>query len=92
MVLDWEQDETVRVLLEDGLLKLLGTEFGGLCGRLLCFDDILGSDVVRVDVLDQSGDRRILEIVLLVRDSEVKLLDRGLHLEGLNGRGSLLKW
>lgn len=81
MVLDGEKDESLRVLLEEGLVGLLGPEARGGSGLLDLLD--LGDD--GLDLLDGSD----VGVVLLISDVEVELLDGGLHLEGLDSSGSL---
>lgn len=81
MVLDGEQDEAVGVLLEEGLVGLLGLDAGGHGAlRLL--------NLLSLDEGGVQGDGGV-GVVLLVGDAEVKLLDGGLHLERVNGSGSL---
>jgi hypothetical protein len=87
MVLDGEEDESLRILLEEGLIGLLGlngvgnSRLGGLFCSLHLGDDGLGHGL--------GGDFFGWRVVLLVGDAEVKLLDRRLHLQVANGRSSL---
>jgi len=81
VVLDGEKDESLRVLLEEGLVGLLGPEARSGSGLLDLLD--LGDD--GLDLLDGSD----VGVVLLISDVEVELLDGGLHLEGLDSSGSL---
>lgn len=82
MVLDGEQHKALGVLLQERLLGLKG---------------LVGSDnslllLLSLDVhvlLHQLLGLGLLEDVLLVGIAKVKLLDGGLDLERLDGRGSL---
>ena len=92
MVLDGEKDEALAVLLEDGLLDLIGLDARshGRLGLLLLGS--LHAELLRVLGVDlglEGGEISVKGLVLLVGGSEVELLDRGFHLEGLNGRCSL---
>jgi hypothetical protein len=81
MVLDGEQDEASRVLLEEGLLSLLFLDRGR--------DSRLNLLEVILEVIWNADDG--LESVLLLRRREVKLLcGRVGHLECVNGRRNLL--
>lgn len=92
MILDGEEDEALRVLLEEGLVGLLRLDGRGHAGlgllllreaRLLLLSGIhLGLE--RGEVGIEGG-------VLLVGAGEVKLLDGRLHLEVLDGGSSLRK-
>jgi len=89
MVLDREQDETVRVFLENWLLELFRAEIRNGGWFLWCLGDLLCGGVLGIEVLGQGGDSRVLEVIFLVGDAEVKLLYWRLHLEGFNARSSL---
>lgn len=87
MVLEGEENETVRVLLENRLV-LLELEEGVECDRLLFFLVLGGlNGLLKLgDVIDDRGGRR----VLLVGDAEVEGLDgRVAHLESLERGNSL---
>ena len=79
VVLDGEHDETVGVLLEEGLSSLHGLDSFGLGKSLL--DGLL-------DGVDLHGGRDIF----LANGGEVELLDGGVrHLEVLEGGSSLME-
>lgn len=90
VVLNGKQDEALRVLAENGLIKLLGAECGSLDRRVLHLDDILCGGMLCIDILGEGGNIRILEVILLVGETKIKLLDWGVHLQGVNARSSLL--
>lgn len=85
MVLDWEENEALRVLLQKRLVCLFGLDrWSYHNGLLLDFLDGL---------LDHDVNNRRVGVeghVLLAGSCELELLGRRLaHLETLNGRGSL---
>jgi hypothetical protein len=85
VVLDGEEDETVGILLEEGLIGLSLLDTRGDLGDLNGLLDGLGDG--RVDGLERRGR------VLLADGLEVELLDRGIaHLEVLEGGSSLRKY
>lgn len=87
VVLDGEQHKALGVLLQEGLIGLLGLD-GGCHGRLGDFLRLLHDGLLGLDVLGQGGDLGVHGQVLLA-GSQVQLLDGRLHAEGLHGRGSL---
>lgn len=90
MVLDGEEDEATRVLLEERLVGVVVLDNSGLSLLLLDLLDLLDDWlVVGIDLLSKSGDSRV-RVVLLVRDAEIELLNGRLHLEGVNGSSGLL--
>lgn len=92
MVLDGEQDEALRVLLQDGLVNLLRLNCGSHSGLGLLLLEGLGGFVVVVHLLGKGLESGLVErLVLLVGGVEVDLLDGGLNLERVNGRGSLCR-
>ena len=99
MVLDGEEDETLRVLLENGLVGLVwsnarGDGLGLLLLNLLGLDDlgVLHLGLGSVDLVGQTGEGSLVHgVVLLVGGIEVELLNGRLHLEGVDGGSSLLR-
>jgi hypothetical protein len=92
VILDREQDEPTRVVLEKGFVILRSGCTSRLLNLLWCFHGRLGVDhlgVLRVNVCLEGGKVGIERLVLLVGLREVELLDRRLHLERLNCSGSL---
>jgi hypothetical protein len=89
VILDGEQHEALRVLLQEGLVGLLGLDGRGHGGLwpLLVRGSLL---VVGVHLGLEGGEVRVKRRVLLVGGGEVELLDGGLHLKGLD-RGSSLQ-
>lgn len=81
MVLDGEENETLRVLLEEGLVELLSLGSDNNLCLLLGLLDNLRLELCSIDVL--------VGLVLLVGDSKVKLLDGRFHVEVLNTGSSL---
>lgn len=91
MILDGEQDEALRVLLEKRLLSLQRDIVLLLLlslGRLWLLG---GLGVVGIDLGLKGGEVGVEGLVLLIRRVEVELLDGGLHLEGLNCSCSLVE-
>lgn len=81
VVLDGEKNETVGVLLQEGLVGLSGLDTSSSLGGLN--NGLLGG---RVDRLGGGGD------ILLADGGEVELLNRGIaHLKVLEGGSSLWK-
>lgn len=92
MVLDGEQDEALRVLLQDGLVNLIWLNCRSHGGLGLLLLEGLGGLVVVVHLLGEALESGLVErLVFLVGSVEVDLLDGRLNLERVNGRGSLLK-
>lgn len=92
MVLDGKQDEALRVLLQDGLVNLIGLNCRSHGGLGLLLLEGLGGLVVVVHLLGKGLESGLVKrLVLLVGSVEVDLLDRGLNLKRVNGRGSLLR-
>lgn len=84
VVLDGEQNETVRVLLQYGLGSLLLFECGCnlwlFCGRVLHQRNTLDWDGHLAGLV-----AAVEDVLLVCLCAEKRLLDRGLHLEALNG-------
>lgn len=82
MVLDGEQDEALRVLLQDGLVNLLRLDCRSHGGLGLLLLEGLGGLVVVVHLLSKALESGLVErLVLLVGSVEVDLLNGGLNLE-----------
>lgn len=92
MVLDGEQHETLGILLQEGLVGLLGLDGGSHGGlRLLLLGRLHGRlvDVLGVNLCLEGGEVGVEGRVLLVGSRKIELLDGRLHLEGLDGGRSL---
>lgn len=86
MVLNGEQNETLWVLPQDGLVHLIRMQAGSL-GRLFLFLDIFFCcSMFGIDLLCYGGD---VGVILFVRGTQIQLLDWRLHFEGFDSRGSL---
>lgn len=81
MVLNGEENETLRVLLEEGLVELLSLGSDNRLCLLLGLLDNLRLELCSIDVL--------VRLVLLVGDSKVELLDGRFHVKVLNTGSSL---
>jgi hypothetical protein len=89
VVLDREEHEALRVLLEKWLISFFWLDRGCNCYNCLLCLDLLDDGFLDLDVVN---DWRVgIEgYVLLVNDLEVELLGRRVtHLQALNGRCSL---
>ncbi len=89
MVLDWEQNEALRVLLEKWLISFLWLDCWCNCYNCLLCLHFLDDGLLDFDVVNNwrvSMER----YVLLANGFEVKLFGRRVaHLQALNGRCSL---
>lgn len=96
MILDGEEDEALWVILEKRFVCLLWPKTGchGRLGRLLnglhFFHGRLGL-LLLVGILGGNSYVVLCGLVFFIGGVEVKLLDRRLHFERLDGRGSLRK-
>lgn len=81
MVLDGEENETLRVLLKEGLIELLSLGSHNSFCLFLCLLDNLGPELCGIDV--------VVGLVLLVGDTEVELLDGRFHVKVLDTGSSL---
>lgn len=85
VILDGEENETVGVFLENRLIDLWG--LGGDYGLLVLLD-VLGHVGLEFCCI---GASLVHDLVLFVGGTEVKLLDRRLHVQVSNSRSSLLR-
>jgi hypothetical protein len=81
MVLNGEENETLRVFLKEGLIKLLSLCSDNSLCLLLGLLDNLGLELCGIDVL--------VGLVLLVGYTEVELLDGRFHVKVLDTGSSL---
>jgi hypothetical protein len=87
VILDGEEDEALRVLLEQRLIGLLRVDRHSLGLRLLVHGCLLL--VLGVNLCLERGEVGVERCVLLVGRGEVELLDWRFHLKGVNCGSSL---